>query len=100
MLKIIECRNNVGNVRRISKHFFYLVVAIFLASNFAGESFAQTIEVRNNQPFAVKMPLTVKAVNLQGESWKTTDGKTAQRDGEQLTFVADLPPSTAKTFTF
>lgn len=103
MLKFIEDRKNLGTAGRLRKRFLYPVIIILLTTIFAAEKArSQTIEVKNNQPFAVRMPLAIRAANLQGETWKTNGGggKWAQKDGEQLVFVADLPASAGKSFTF
>lgn len=56
------------------------------------------IELVNNQPFAVRMPVAVKGGNLTGETWKTSEGKAVQKDGDSLVFIADLPASKAQEF--
>ncbi|MBA3631820.1 MAG: hypothetical protein H0W58_03250 [Acidobacteria bacterium] len=56
------------------------------------------IELVNNQPFPVRMPIAVKNGNLNGGTWKTSDGKAAQKDGDSLVFIADLPASSTQNF--
>ena len=56
------------------------------------------IELVNNQPFPVRMPIAVKSGNLKGETWKTLSGKAVQKDGDDLIFIADLPASSAQNF--
>lgn len=56
------------------------------------------IELVNNQPFAVRMPVGVKGGNLTGETWKTSEGKAVQKDGDSLVFIADLPASSHRSF--
>ncbi|MDQ3130258.1 MAG: hypothetical protein M3Q99_05795 [Acidobacteriota bacterium] len=56
------------------------------------------IELVNNQSFPVRMPITVKSGNLNGDTWKTSSGKAVQKDGESLVFVADLAASSAQSF--
>lgn len=83
---------------RIQKCFACLItVGLFIV--FAVGGFAQTIEIVNNQPFSVKMPMAIKTT-AQGEIWRTGDGKIAQKDGDELLFVAELPSSASKSFAF
>ncbi|CAN5552539.1 hypothetical protein BH18ACI1_BH18ACI1_15360 [soil metagenome] len=56
------------------------------------------IELVNNQPFAVRMPIAVKGGNLTGETFKTSEGKAVQKDGDSLVFIADLPASSRRSF--
>ena len=57
------------------------------------------IEVVNNQSFPVRMPIAVKSGNLNGETWKTSDDKAVQKDGDSLVFIADLPASSHQNFS-
>lgn len=95
--------NNLRTFRRTRKFFGWLVAAIFLfsistADTAAQKSSIQTIEVVNNQPFAVRMPVAVKSGNLKGETWKMSDGKAVQKNGGNLIFIADLSASSAQNF--
>ncbi len=83
---------------------FLLVVLLLLtfvparSAIIAGSPQTVKIELVNNQSFPVRMPITVKSGNLNGETWRTSDGKAAQKDGDSLVFVADLPASSAQNF--
>lgn len=79
-----------------------LPLLIFLAAVSAPRVFAQTnavrtIEINNNQPFAVRMPVAIKGA-MNAESALTADGKAVQKNGDGFVFVADLPASTGKTY--
>ncbi|HEV8159710.1 MAG TPA: hypothetical protein VGP58_11810, partial [Pyrinomonadaceae bacterium] len=56
------------------------------------------IQITNNQPFPVRMPIAVKSGNLTDDIFKTSDGKAVQKDGDDLIFVVDLPASSAQNF--
>ncbi|MEO6334776.1 MAG: hypothetical protein ABIO91_07305 [Pyrinomonadaceae bacterium] len=52
-----------------------------------------TVEIVNNQPFPVRMPITIHGSRAVGEILTTTSGVPVQKDGDDLIFVADLPAS-------
>ncbi len=56
------------------------------------------IELVNNQPFPVRMPIRIKSGNLTGEIFRTASGKAVQKDGDDLVFIADLPASSSQNF--
>lgn len=94
MLKSFNKINFVISQLNIQK-VCLLIFAFSLAANV--EISAQSkIEIVNNQPFAVKMPIAVKSGNLKGENWQTSDGKAVQKDGDEMVFVADLPASNSQ----
>lgn len=80
----------------------WLVVVIILFSfgaALAQNSSGLTVDVVNNQPFAVRMPIALRAGNLKnGEAWKTSSGKPVQQDGDNVFFIADLPASSRQNF--
>ncbi len=78
-----------------------LLLTFFPAKQVAISAATETVKIGlvNNQPFPVRMPIAVKGGNLNGETWKTFDGKTVQRDGDSLVFIADLPASSRQNFS-
>ena len=85
------------NSENRSNFRFLPIIALSLFA--FGEAFAQTaatqVEVVNNQPFAVRMPLAVKDANSEKIA-----NETFQKDSSNLFFVADLPASSSKVFSF
>ena len=74
--------------------FKYLPVVLVLSTLFGAQVvdtvWAQTaIELLNNQPFPVRMPVSIKSGNLNGREF----GKSVQKDGDELVFIADVPAS-------
>lgn len=92
MLKINKSElNNFKNLKTLS-------AVLTLLTLLAVRGIAQTLEVNNNQPFPVKMPLSVRTSSTQRGDLQTADGKTFQKDGENVTFIVDLPASSVKIF--
>jgi len=56
----------------------------------------ENIQITNNQPFAVRMPIRVSGVNLSGKT--RLSGQLIQADGADAVFIADLPASAGKKF--
>jgi hypothetical protein len=75
--------------------FSAVLIGVFLSVQSIN---AQNVQITNNQPFAVRMPLQIRSVNLQNKNLRTTDGKPVQTDGENIFFVADLPASSTQNF--
>ena len=67
---------------------------------FAQYSAAQNVNIINNQPFAVRMPMRIRNANLGGENWQTSKGQPAQKDGEDLIFIADLAAASSQKLAF
>ncbi len=80
-------------------YFFLTLLATLSVVEFVPVS-AQSlkIELVNNQPFRVRMPIAVKTANLKGESFETSNGKSAQKDGDDLVFISDIPASSRQEF--
>ncbi|MBA4185856.1 MAG: hypothetical protein H0X49_17900, partial [Acidobacteria bacterium] len=57
------------------------------------------IELVNNQPFAVRIPVRIRATNLQGETWRTSSGQPVQADGDDAIFIADVAASSRQNFS-
>lgn len=94
MLKINK--NEFGNFKKLK-----IFSAVFLFLNLLSTNgIAQILEINNNQPFPVKMPLAVRMRNEQGGNLRTSDGKAIQQDGDKIVFIADLPASSSKTLKF
>lgn len=89
-----KMKNRISRQVILPANFIFLILISFISD------FAQTIEVTNNQPFAVRMPVAVKAGDLKNGNRQTPDGKALQKEGEDLIFVADLPASSSKSFKF
>lgn len=80
--------------------FVLLFLTVFSVKTavIAQSSVSVKIELINNQMFPVRMPIAIKSENLNGENWKTAEGKAAQKDGNSLVFIADLPASSIQNF--
>ncbi len=76
--------------------FVRVLSTIILLTLYTLTAAAQTVEVTNNQPFPVRMPLEIRAVNLPNKNLRTAEGKPVQTDGEKMIFIGDLPASAAK----
>ena len=94
-------------MHKFRRLFIVLLNLIILAAGAAVTVLPQTvsetdaphkIELVNNQSFPVRMPITVKSGNLNGDNGKTSNGKAVQKDGESLVFIADLSASSAQNF--
>ena len=75
--------------------------AVFInAQNTANNRIRHDIQIVNNQPFAVKMPIGLSGLNSTGTDWQTADGKAAQTEtaSGNLFFIADLPASSTKNY--
>lgn len=58
------------------------------------------VEVVNNFPFAIRVPVRVRAnVQRRGSAWRTTDNHPAQITPDGYVFVEELPANTGRTFT-
>ncbi|MBA3601471.1 MAG: hypothetical protein H0W45_09590, partial [Acidobacteria bacterium] len=62
----------------------------------------QAVRIVNNQPFAVKMPVSLAVKNPSDAALRTLDNNPAQidSDGDNLFFIADLPASSSKDYRF
>ena len=56
------------------------------------------VEMVNNQPFPVRMPIALKAEDLKGDSFGTSNGKSAQKNGDDLVFISDIAASSRQEF--
>jgi len=80
--------------------FVFVVIFPASAQNTDKSGQARDVRIVNNQRFPVKMPVSLKALNLTGSDWRTGNGKPAQIEAESgdLFFIADLPASSAANF--
>lgn len=62
----------------------------------AQNSAPQNLQIVNNQPFAVRMPMRVQNVDLQGSNWRTSNNKPVQADGDGMIFIADAAASSSQ----
>lgn len=58
----------------------------------------QTVNVVNNQPFPVRMPIRLRGANLSGSARQTANGQAIQADGEDAIFIADLSASASVNY--
>ncbi|MEP6787104.1 MAG: hypothetical protein ABJB40_01640, partial [Acidobacteriota bacterium] len=79
-------------MRHICFLFLLFAVLTTVAAAFVSAQ-SLKVELVNNQQFPVRMPIVVKAPNLRGESFRTSSGKSAQKDGDDLVFISDIPAS-------
>ncbi len=54
-----------------------------------------TVEVGNNQPFRVRMPLRVRDMKLGAGAWTTDAGQPVQQDGSDAVLIADVNASSS-----
>ncbi len=98
-MKAIGNRRDL-KARQSRLRLFRFALTVFCLLFFTFETFAQTIEVTNNQPFAVRMPLEIHVANLPNGIFQTTEGKAVQGEPESknLFFIADLPASATRDY--
>jgi len=72
------------------------------AQNAVKRQTSQAVRIINNQPFAVKMPVSLIVENLSDTAWQALDNKPAQvdLDGDNLFLIADLPAFSTKDYRF
>ena len=58
------------------------------------------LALRNHQPFAIHMPITVRGLSDAEGSWTTDQGQPVQVFGSNLVLIADLEASARKTLSF
>ncbi len=58
------------------------------------------VELINNQPFPVRMPLRVRGYNLGQGAWAIADRQPVQQTGSDVVFVADVNASSSRRFAF
>ncbi|MEP6703191.1 MAG: hypothetical protein ABJB34_00130 [Acidobacteriota bacterium] len=76
-----------------------LTVVIFISvevSKAQSTPHPRTVEIVNNQPFPVRMPIALRGSRAVGDFGTTTNGVPVQKDGDDLIFVADLPASAVR----
>ena len=75
------------------------VVYLTLAPGFiSAQDVPLKVEIINNQPFQVRMPIYLKGMNLKGNDWRISKGLNIQQSDNDAVFVADVNKSAAKTF--
>ena len=57
------------------------------------------VEIVNNQPFDIQMPVSVPLRGAAGGPWRTGEGVVAQPDGDEAVFVARVPAASSRTYT-
>ncbi len=80
--------------------FFSGAIVSVRAQSAVKSSQLRDVRIVNNQPFPVKMPLSLLVANLPGADWRTSGGKPAQTESANgnLFFIADLPASATANF--
>ncbi|MFN2453330.1 MAG: hypothetical protein ABR577_03840 [Pyrinomonadaceae bacterium] len=79
-----------------------LLIVLCAISNLAADrrSAPPVVELINNQPFRVRMPLRIFGQKLGAGAWETSDGRPVQQAGSDAVFIAELDASTSKRFIF
>lgn len=57
------------------------------------------IELVNNQPYAVRMPVRLLGADRNASMHSTSTGQAVQNDGKDLIFIADIPASSSKKYS-
>ncbi|MEP6663797.1 MAG: hypothetical protein ABJC04_09055, partial [Verrucomicrobiota bacterium] len=65
-----------------------------------GISHAAVLRVENNQPFQIKMPVTVRGLNLGEGQWTADGQRPVQMMGSNAVFVVDAAAGAHKEITF
>ena len=86
-------------LKKTQRKIMFALFVMILTSIFAQSPAAQNVNIVNNQPFAVRMPLRLGNAKPNGEKWRTSNGQPVQSDGDSLIFVADLPASASQKFS-
>ena len=55
------------------------------------------VELINNQPFPLRMPMRVPAPRLTEGAWRTNESAPVQREGDAATFIVNVPASGTKS---
>lgn len=57
------------------------------------------VELINNQPFPLRMPVRLRDVNPGGGAWSTTANRPVQQENDDLIFIADVAPFAHERFS-
>lgn len=90
---------------RLKSHLLILLLTFCLSPvaqlSVAAQTFTpQNVQITNNQPFAVRMPMRVRGANLQASALRASNNQPVQADGDGLLFIADVPASGRQNFRF
>ncbi len=59
-----------------------------------------SLELINNQPFAIRLPIEIRDLSLGEGDWETSRGQAVQQSGSNVVLIADLPPDGREQFHF
>src|SRR5437867_9049979 len=77
-----------------------LAVAILGSLSALGAAREPALELINNQPFPIYMPVEVRQFRLGDGHWVTSDKEPAQSIGSNVVFIARVAGSTTKRVSF
>lgn len=87
-----------GLLKKMAKLSAFLIYLNLSIGFIFAQNIPSQIEIVNNQPFQVRMPIYLKGLNLKENDWRISKNTNIQQAGDETVFVADINKSATQTF--